>query len=92
MGDHWRGRIFVLRRDHDLHTIGREHLERAGISRNGKGMRVDAEEQRTPDTLLPAVMARTCPSLKVTLKALPRCPEVPKVTRCAGTEASGTSV
>ena len=49
VGDHWRRGVFVAIREHDLHTVGREHLERAGTRRHGKRMRVDAEEQRAAD-------------------------------------------
>ena len=35
------------------------------------------------------LMARMCASLKALLKAEPRCPEVPKATRCDGTAGSG---
>ena len=38
------------------------------------------------------VMARMCHSLKALSNAEPRCPEVPKATRCSGTEGSGVSV
>ncbi len=55
---HDRGRgVLVSRRGHDLHPVGRQHLQGAGKSRDGKCVRVHAEEQRPVDLLLRAVQA-----------------------------------
>ncbi len=53
-----RGRgVFVSLREHDLHSVGRQHLERAGKSRDRERVGVHAEKQRAIDLLPPAVQA-----------------------------------
>ena len=46
------GRVFLCAGDHDLHPIGRQHLERGGKGRHRQRMGVHAEKQRTGDLLL----------------------------------------
>jgi hypothetical protein len=53
--NHGCGCVFIPVRKHDFHTVGRQHLKRAGQRRLRKRMRVDAQEQRAIDTLLLAV-------------------------------------
>ena len=53
----WRRRVFAVSRKHDVDAVGGKHLQRAGLRRHGKRMRVDAEEQRAVDCLALAVMA-----------------------------------
>ena len=55
--NHRSGRVFVLIREHDFHTVGRQHFERAGTGRHRQRVRVDAEEQRAADALPLAVIA-----------------------------------
>ena len=52
-------RIFILLRDHDIHPVGRQHLQRAGKSRHRKRVRVHTEKQRAIDLLLPAIQANS---------------------------------
>ena len=59
VGDDRRRRVFIPLRDHDVHPVGRQHLQRAGKSRHGKRMRVHAEKQRAIDLLLLAVQANS---------------------------------
>ena len=56
MRDHRRRRVFVLVREHDFHTVGRQHFERAGIRRFGQRVGVDPQKQRAIDALLLAVI------------------------------------
>ena len=57
VGDNRRRGIFILLRDHDIHPVGRQHLQRAGKSRHRKRVRVHTEKQRSIDLLLLAVQA-----------------------------------
>ena len=45
------------RRDHDLDAVGGQHLECAGERRRRQRVSVEADEQRSVDVLLPAVLA-----------------------------------
>ena len=45
------------RRDHHLDAVGGQHFERAGERRRRQRVRVEADEQRAVDALLPAVLA-----------------------------------
>ena len=54
--DRSRG-IFVSRRDHYIYSVGRQHLQSAGKSRNRERMCVHTEKQRAINLLLPAVQA-----------------------------------
>src|ERR1035437_9654213 len=53
----WCGCEFVMFGHHHLHAVSREHLERAGTSRSGKRVRVEAEEERSIDPPAPAIAA-----------------------------------
>ena len=52
-------RVFVILGNHDFHAVGRQHFERAGKRRFGKGVRVNAEKQRAVDALLLAIAANS---------------------------------
>ena len=55
--DRRRRRVFVVRRQHHVDAVGRQHLERAGARRLRQRVRVDAEEQRPVDAVALAVVA-----------------------------------
>ncbi len=57
MRDDGSRRVFVSLRDHDVHAVGRQHLERAGKSRDRERVRVHTQKQRAIDLFLPAVQA-----------------------------------
>ena len=57
VGDHRRRRVTVVRIDHHLDVIGREHLDRARQRRLRQRMRVDSDEQRTVDAAGAAMIA-----------------------------------
>ena len=57
MRDHRRGRIFIVIRDHDFHTVGRQYFEHSNTRRFRKCVCVDTQKQWSIDTLLPAVLA-----------------------------------
>ncbi len=44
--DHRGRRVLVSGGDHDLDSVGREHLQRGGAGRNRQGVGVDAQKQR----------------------------------------------
>ena len=53
-----RGRgVFISGRNHDLDAVCGEHLEGAGESRRGERVRIEPDEQRTLNPLLPPVLA-----------------------------------
>ena len=53
-----RGRsVFVSLCEHDFHSVGRQHLKRAGQRRHRERMRVHAEKQRAIDLVLLSVQA-----------------------------------
>lgn len=54
-GDGGRGGVFIAFREHDCHSVGRQHLQRAGQGRHGKRMRLQTEKQRAVSLFLPAV-------------------------------------
>ena len=49
VGDGRCRHIFVPLGDHHFHLVGSQHLQSTGKGRLGKGMRVEAEKQRTID-------------------------------------------
>ena len=57
--NHRGGRVFILIREHDFHTVGRQHFERAGTGRHRQRVRVDAEEQRAAYALPLAVITNS---------------------------------
>ena len=59
MGDHRRRRIAVMRVDHHLDAVGREHFERARQRRLGQRVGIDADEHRPVDAAALAVIAQT---------------------------------
>ena len=95
--DHRRRRVAVVRVDHRLDAVGREHFESAGESRLRQRMGVHAEEQRPVDAAMLPIKAdrlrdrQDVRLVESTSNAEPRWPEVPKSTRCDGIAGSGTS-
>ena len=57
MGNGGRRGIFVPFRDHDFHTVGRQHLKRARQRRHRERMRVHAKKQRAINLVLLSVQA-----------------------------------
>ena len=58
VGDHRRRRIAVMRVDHHLDAVGREHFERARQRRLGQRVGVDPDEDRPVDAAALAVIAQ----------------------------------
>jgi hypothetical protein len=56
VGNHGGRGVFVLVREHDFHTVGRQHFERTGKRRLRKRVRIDPQKQRAIDALLLAVI------------------------------------
>ena len=99
VGERGGGGVAEVLIDHHLDAVGREHLERRGEGGLGERVRILAEEERAVDAVFRAILAdRLRDGEDVGLveggirRSEPRCPEVPKATRCAGTEGSGFSV
>ena len=57
MGDGGRRGVFIALREHHFHSVGGQHLQRAGQRGHGERVRIDAQKQRTVDLLLLAVEA-----------------------------------
>ena len=55
LGDHRGRRDAVVGVEHDLHAVGRQHLEGGSPGRLGQGMRVSAEEERPIDPVRLAI-------------------------------------
>lgn len=56
-----RGCVLILIGDHDVHALRSEHFQRARLRRDGQGVSIHAEEQRTVDSLRAAIQAdRLC--------------------------------
>jgi hypothetical protein len=78
-----------------MHAVGDQHLDGGLLRRVGKRMRVAADVQRSGDacglrySAMAWEMATIWASLKEVFSEEPRCPEVPKETRCSGFAGSG---
>jgi hypothetical protein len=57
--NHRSGRVFILIREHDFHTIGRQHFERVRTSPNRQRVRVNAEIQRAAYAVALAVVTNS---------------------------------
>jgi hypothetical protein len=91
-------RVLVAGGDHYLDAVGGEHFERGGEGRRRQRVRI---EPRNSGPVMPLwwrctqiawLIAATWASLKLPSKDTPRCPEVPKATRCARFAGSGRSL
>lgn len=91
-------RVFGVIREHDFHTVGRQHFGRAGTGRHRQRMRSNAEKRQAAYALSLAVIinsltyAQNMPFVENAFKAEPRCPEAPNAIRGSCTEESGAPV